>query len=81
LEKGENQTIFFRKMEEAFHRVPRFVKLVLQAALQHNSSLCFLARIAPGAHGTDELVSMGSSKVLLENNSASSHEKRRRESS
>jgi len=41
----------------------------------------FLARIAPGAHGTDELVSMGSSKVLLENNSASSHEKRRRESS
>ena len=68
-------------MEEAFHRVPRFVKQVLQAALQHNSSLCFLARIAPGAHGTDELVSMGSSKVLLENNSASSHEKRRRESS
>jgi len=54
---------------------------MLQEALQHNNSLCFLARIAPGVHGADELVSMGSPKVLLENNSASSHEKRRRESS
>ena len=73
--------LFFRKLEEAFHCVPRFVEQVLQAALQHNSSLCFLARIAPGVHGADELVNMGSSKVLLENNSANSHEKRRRESS
>jgi hypothetical protein len=32
-------------------------------------------------NGADELDSMGSSKVWLENNSASSHEKRRRESS
>jgi len=54
---------------------------MLQEALQQNNSQFFLARIAPGVHGADELVSMGSSKVLLENNSASSHEKRRRESS
>jgi len=46
-------------MEEAFHHVPRFVEQVLQAALQHNNSLCFLARIAPGVHGTDEIISMG----------------------
>ena len=71
----------FRKLEEAFHRVPRFVEHMLQEALQQNNSLFFLARIAPGVHGADELVSMGSSKVLLENNSVISHERRRKESS
>jgi len=45
--------LFFRKLEEAFHRVPRFVEQVLQAAPQHNNSLRFLARIAPGVHGAD----------------------------
>ena len=73
--------LFFRKLEEAFHCVPRFVEQVLQAALQHNNSLCFHTRLSPGVDGADELGSMGSSMVLLENNSASSNEKRRRESS
>ena len=62
--------LFFRKLEEAFHRVPRFVEQVLQAALQHNNSLCFLARIAPRVNGADDFDSIGSSKVLLDNNSA-----------
>ena len=81
MEKGGKQTIFFRKMEEAFDPVPRVVEQVLQAALQHKNSLCFLTRISPGVHGADELDSMGSSKVLLENDIVSSHEKRRKESS
>jgi len=69
-------------MEKAFDRVPRVVEQVLQAALQHKNSLCFLTRISPGVHGADdELDSMGSSKVLLENDIVSSHEKRRKESS
>ena len=53
-------------MEEAFGRVLRVVEQVLQAALQHKNSLCFLTKISLGVHGADELVSMGSSKVMLE---------------
>ena len=68
-------------MEEAFDRVPRVAEQVLQAALQHKNSLCFLTRISPGVHGAGELGSMGSSKVMLEKISAISHEKRRMESS
>jgi len=75
------QTIFFGNMEEAFDRVPRVVEQVLQAALLHKNSLCFLARVAPGVHGAGELDSMGSAKVILDKNSTSSHEKRRMESS
>ena len=75
------QTTFLWTLEESSRRVPRFVEQVLQAALQNNNSLCFLTRVAPGVHGADEPASMSSSKVLLENNIVSSHEKRRRESS
>ena len=66
---------------EAFHRVSRLVEQVLQAASQHNNSLCFLARVASEVHGADELGGMGSSKLLPENNSVGSHERRRRERS
>ena len=68
-------------MEEAFGRVLRVVEQVLQAALQHKNSLCFLTKISLGVHGADVLVSMGSSKAMLENYSARGHEKRRMESS
>jgi len=54
---------------------------VLQAASLHNNSLCFLAGVAPEVHGADELGSMGLATILLEDNIASSHERRRRESS
>ena len=79
----ESRLTFIGNVVEAFHRVSRLFEQVLQAAPQLNNSLCFLARVAPGVHGADEPVSMSSSKskVLLENNIVSSHEKRRRESS
>jgi hypothetical protein len=79
-ERG-NVNNFLHKMEEAFHCAPRVVEQVLQAALQHKNSLCFFTRLSPGVDGAGELDSMGSSKVLLENNSVISHEKMRRESS
>ena len=58
------------------------VEQVLQAASLHNNSLCFLAGVTSEVHSADELSSMGSAKVLIENNIVgSSHERRRRESS
>ena len=66
---------------EAFHRVSRLVEQALQAASPHDNSLCFLARVASKVHGADELGGMGSSKLLPEKNSVSSHERRRRERS
>ena len=54
---------------------------MLQAASLHNNSLCFLAGVTSEVHSADELSSMGSAKVLLENYIVSSHERRRRESS
>jgi hypothetical protein len=58
---------------EVFHHFSRLVEQALHAALQPNNSLCFLARVAPGVHGSDELGSIGSAKVLLENNRVSDH--------
>jgi hypothetical protein len=66
---------------KAFHCVSKLVEQVLQAALQPNNCLGFLARVASEVHGADELGSMGSSKVLLDNNSIISRERRRMESS
>ena len=66
---------------EEFHRVLRLVEQMLQAASLQNSSLCFLAEVTSGCHCADELGSIGSTKVLLENNSVNSHERWRRESS
>jgi len=81
LEKEVKQTYLFQKLLEAIHRVSGLVEQVLQAASQHNNSLCFLAGVASEVHSADELGSMGSAKVLLENDIASSNERRRRESS
>ena len=50
--KEESRLTSFRKMVEAFHQI--------STALQHNNSLRFFARVAPGVHGTDELGCMGS---------------------
>ena len=74
-------TNLIQKLLEAFHRVSRLFEQVLQEASLHNSSLCFHAGVASEVHSADELSSMGSAKVLLENNIVSSHERRRRESS
>jgi len=46
---------------------------VLQAASQHNNSLCFLARIASGVHSAAEVGSMDLAKVLIEDGIISSH--------
>jgi len=82
LENKGKQSNLLQKLLEAFHRVSRLAEQVLQAASLHNNSLCFLAGIASDVHSTDELSSMGSAKVLIENNIVgSSHERRRRESS
>ena len=60
---------------EVFHHFSRLVEQFVYVALQHNSSLCFLARVAPGVHGADELGCTGLAKVLLENNRVSNHER------
>jgi hypothetical protein len=60
-------------LSEAFHRVSRLVEQVLQAASQHNNSLCFLARIASGVHSAAEVGSMDLAKVLIEDGIISSH--------
>ena len=57
--KEESRLTFFGKKAEDFHHISRFGEQTLHAALQHNSSQCFIARVAPGIHGANKLRSMG----------------------
>jgi len=63
--KEESRFTFIGKLAKVFHHLSRLAEQFVYAALQHSSSLCILARVAPGVHGADELGSMGSTKVLL----------------
>ena len=71
----ESRLTFIGKVVDVLQRISRLFEQVLQVAPQHKGSLCFLARVAPGVHGAYELDTMGSTKVLLENNCVSNHER------
>jgi hypothetical protein len=73
--KEESRLTFFGELMEASPCISRLFKLILHAAPQLYGSLRFLAGVAPGVHGADELECMGPAKVLLENNRVSNHER------
>jgi len=62
--KEESRLTFFRKLVEALHRTSRLGEQALHAALQHNSSLCFIARVATVLPAQGELPGLNSHALI-----------------